>query len=89
MPNRPSPPWQWQPWLRDTTGLVERVQLPEAGGWLYRFRNPDGLNTSTFVPNLSLWAAAIAAAIHAPVTTPVAVFSNLTAATTIKQPIPT
>jgi hypothetical protein len=89
MPDRLPPPWQWQPWHPDTTRLVERVELPEAGGWLYRFRNPDGLNTSTFVPNLSLWAAAIAAAIHAPVTTPVSVFSNLAAAKTIKQSIPT
>jgi hypothetical protein len=85
MSDNPASLWQWAPWSADRSNTVSRVWLPEAGGWLYRFRNPEGLYTSTFVPELSVWVAAF----NAPPNAPVAVFSNLSAATTIKQPIPT
>jgi hypothetical protein len=84
MSDNPPSLWQWSDWSPDRSNQVARVWLPEAGGWLYRFHNPEGLYSSTFVPDLVTWANAI----NPPPNAPVAVFSNLAAATTIKQPIP-
>jgi hypothetical protein len=80
----PESVWEWSPWSRDRSTQVDRVWLPEAGGWLYRFRGPEGISTTTFVPDLKAWAAAF----NAPPNAPVAIFSNLAAATKIKQAVP-
>lgn len=79
--------WRWPGWTPDITTLVSKTEVPEAGGWIYRFRT-DSNFTHVFVPDLALWAETIAESIARPKNTPVSVFSNLTAARDIKQPVP-
>jgi len=83
------PPWRLPPWWRDVENLNAKVALPEAGGWIYRFRDQfTGLTSQVFVPDMTAWANAIANAIAAPKTAPVAVHLNLAAVTHVKQPVP-
>lgn len=53
------------------SGSVGHVEMPEAGGWMYMFRSGDTSYSHVFVPNMSVWADAIAAAMS-PKSEPVA-----------------
>jgi hypothetical protein len=45
---------------------VTQVDIPQAGGWIYQFKTASFTTQSfVFVPNMGLWAAAIADAIVA------------------------
>lgn len=48
------PPWEPHPTRRE----LERVHLPEAGGWLYKFEG-NYQTQYVFVPSLELWAKAL------------------------------
>lgn len=72
----------------DVLNVASRVELPEAGGWIYQLRN-GSMYSTVFVPNMQLWADTIADSIAAPKNLPVAIFSNLAAARDLPQPIPT
>lgn len=56
-------PWLWPDWHPDRSGIAKKVEIPEAGGWMYQFRAGDGVWTNVFVPNLAAWADAIAAVV--------------------------
>lgn len=79
--------WRLPDWLRDDTGVVRKVYLPESGGWLYQYRDPNGMFSHVFVPDVNAWASAIGFAVaHAK--DPVRVMPLLDAVTHVKQAIP-
>lgn len=83
------PPWRLPTWWPDVNNQNAKVAIPEAGGWIYRFRDQfTGLTTQVFVPDMTAWANAIANAIAAPKTQPVAVYLNLAAVKHQPQPKP-
>jgi hypothetical protein len=84
----PDPEWVFPPWWKDKSSLVGKVNIPEAGGWMYQFRDSAGLFSHVFVPDLSSWANAIAYAISPPKNVPVAVVSDFASATHRKQSVP-
>lgn len=81
--------WRQPDWDHDARNLVARTEIPEAGGWIYRYRDSNSLYSHVFVPDVQVWATAISNAMGAPKTTVVSVVSNLAAATHKKQPVPT
>lgn len=81
--------WRWPPWSPDAYNLAARVEVPEAGGWVYKYRDGyDSTYSHVFVPNLQMWADRIAASIARPKNTPVSVSLDLEAVSHVKQPVP-
>lgn len=79
--------WRLPFWDGDRLGQVVRTEVPEAGGWIYRYRDGNGMFSHMFVPNLQTWIGAIAQAVS-PKPRIVAVASDFAAATHKKQPVP-
>ena len=83
------PPWRLPTWWPDVDNRNAKVAIPEAGGWMYRFRDPfTGLTSHVFVPDMTAWSNSIANAIAAPKNAPVAIYLNLSAVRHAKQPVP-
>ena len=82
------PEWEFPQWWHDRSNFVGKVDLPEAGGWIFKFRDSAGLFSHTYVPDLSRWATAIAYAISPPKNVPVSVMSDFDSATHRKQTVP-
>lgn len=81
-------PWLLPDWNADLSESATRAEIPEAGGWLYRFRSGDGAYSTVFVPNLGIWADTIAASIAANGRDPVAVVLDLSRVSHAKQTRP-
>lgn len=81
--------WQWPDWHFDSSNAVSKVELPESGGWLLKFRSGEGAYTHVFAPDLAKWTEAIAIAMATAKNAPIEVFLDLDSATSEKQPNPT
>jgi hypothetical protein len=82
--------WRFADWWEDDTRKAKKVYVPESGGWIYEYRDPNGMYGHLFVPDITAWSGAIGAAFsraqHAD--DPVRIVPNLDAITYLKQPIP-
>lgn len=79
--------WRLPVWDSDHNGQAARTEIPAAGGWIYRYRDGNGMFSHVFVPSLQVWVDAIAQAMSGKPRV-VAVASNFAAATHKKQPVP-
>ena len=82
--------WRFPTWDPDLTHHSSRTAIPEAGGWIYQIRDPNGAYSSVFVPDLTEWATAIgyATAIAAQERIAVAVAPDPNRIRHMKQPTP-
>jgi hypothetical protein len=82
--------WRFPRWDSDLTNHSSRTEVPEAGGWLYQVRDPNGAFSTVFVPNVTEWAVAIgyATAKAAQELVPVAVVPDPSRIRHAKQPKP-
>lgn len=78
--------WFWPDWHQDRSGVARRVEIPEAGGWMYQFRSGDAAYNHVFVPNMTTWANAIAAALDQ--NRPVSVALDIAHVTKTEQDVP-
>jgi hypothetical protein len=51
--------WRFDVWDNDITNAAHRVEIPEAGGYMYLIRDFNNAFSSVFVPDMTLWANAI------------------------------
>lgn len=80
--------WLWPSFQFDTSSAVSKVEVPESGGWILKFRGGDGSYSHVFAPNLATWTAAIAQAIATAKNAPIEVASDFDVATHDKQTPP-
>lgn len=79
--------WLWPDWHSDRSGSARRVEIPEAGGWMYQFRGGDAIYSHVFVPDMAKWTIAIATAVNSD--KPIAVILDFAHVTKTHQRVPT
>ena len=80
--------WRWGGWTKDLTGKAARIEWPEGGGWIYEIQDQNAQFSHVFVPNMAVWADAIARAIAAPKDGPAGIVLDVAHGTKKPQPVP-